>query len=144
LFVLNGAVYLASGFLSGHFRRDFLPNREQWRHIGRSILDHLRLRFPKGDEARRYNVLQKLSYFAIVFIVLPVMLAAGLTMSPALDAAFPWLVTLFGGRQSGRTLHFVLANLLVLFFLVHVAMVILSGLWNNLRSMITGRYDIET
>jgi thiosulfate reductase cytochrome b subunit len=144
LFVLNGAVYLLSGLLGGHFRRDFLPSREQWKHIGRSVLDHLRLRFPKGDEARHYNVLQKLSYFAIVFIVLPVMLAAGLTMSPALDAAFPWLVTLLGGRQSGRTLHFVLANLIVLFFLAHVAMVILSGLWNNLRSMITGRYDIET
>jgi thiosulfate reductase cytochrome b subunit len=143
LFVLNGAVYLASGLLSGHFRRDFLPSRDQWQHIGRSILDHLRLRFPKGDEARRYNVLQKLSYLLIVFVVLPVMLAAGLTMSPALDAAFPWLAQIVGGRQSGRTLHFVLANLIVLFFLVHVAMVILSGLWNNLRSMITGRYDIE-
>jgi thiosulfate reductase cytochrome b subunit len=143
LFVLNGAAYLLSGFLSGHFRRDFLPSREQLRHIGRSILDHVRLRFPKGEEARHYNVLQKLSYMAIVFVALPVMLAAGLTMSPALDAAFPWLVPLFGGRQSGRTIHFVVANLLVLFFLVHVVMVIVSGLWNNLRSMITGTYEIK-
>jgi thiosulfate reductase cytochrome b subunit len=143
LLVLNGAAYLLYGFFSGHFRRDLVPDRRQLRGIGKSIADHARLRFPKGDAARRYNVLQKLSYLAVVFLLLPVMLLAGMTMSPALDAAFPWLLTLFGGRQSARTLHFVFANLIVAFFLVHVTMVILSGLWNNLRSMLTGRYDLE-
>jgi thiosulfate reductase cytochrome b subunit len=144
LLVLNGASYLLWGFFSGHFRGDLAPDRFQLRHIGRSILDHLRLRFPKGEEAKHYNVLQKLSYLIVIFGLLPLMVLAGMTMSPALDAAFPWLVSLFGGRQSARTVHFVIANLIVLFFLVHVAMVLLSGAWNNLRSMISGRYDVES
>jgi thiosulfate reductase cytochrome b subunit len=144
LLVLNGAAYLISGFFSGHFRRDLVPDRGDLRHIGRSIADHARLRFPKGDEAKRYNVLQKLSYLVVIFVLLPVMILAGMAMSPALDAAFPWLVSLFGGRQAARTVHFIAANLIVLFFLVHVVMVLLSGVWNNIRSMITGRYDIES
>lgn len=144
LFVFNGLVYLASGFYNGHFRRDLVPRWQQWRHIGRSIIDHLRLRFPKGEEARRYNILQQLAYLLVVFFLLPVMVLAGLTLSPAIDAAVPGLVGLFGGRQSARTIHFIVANALVLFVLVHVIMVLLSGVWNNLRSMITGWYDIET
>jgi thiosulfate reductase cytochrome b subunit len=142
LFVLNGLVYLVSGFLSRHFSRDLVPSRPQLRHIGRSIVEHVKLRFPKGDEARHYNVLQKLSYMAVVFLLLPVMVLAGMAMSPALDAALP-LAELFGGRQSARTIHFIVANLLVLFFLVHIVMVLISGVWNNLRSMLTGRYEIE-
>jgi thiosulfate reductase cytochrome b subunit len=143
LFVANGALYLLSGLAGGHFRRDLVPDRGQLRRIGRSIAEHARLRFPGGEEAKRYNVLQKLSYLAVVFVLLPLMVLAGLSLSPALDAAFPWLAMLFGGRQSARTVHFVLANLIVLFTLVHLAMVLLSGAWNNLRSMVTGRYDIE-
>ena len=143
VFVLNGAVYLTSGIVSGHFRRDLAPTRPQLRHIGSSFLEHLKLRFPKGEEAKQYNVLQKLAYLAVIFILLPVIVLAGFNMSPALNAAFPWLLDLFGGRQSARTIHFVAANFIVLFFLVHVAMVIVSGLWNNLRSMITGRYAIQ-
>ena len=142
LFVLNGLVYLVSGFLSGHFRHDLLPRLGQWKRIFHSILDHLRFRFPRGDEARHYTILQQLAYLAIVFIVLPGMVLAGLAMSPAMNALMPWLSELFGGRQSARTVHFVLANLLVLFVLVHVFMVIVSGLWNNLRSMITGNYKV--
>lgn len=144
LFVINGAVYLASGLALRHFYRDLLPTRPQLRHIGMSIRDHLRLHFPRGNEARRYNVLQMLAYLAVIFVLLPVMVLAGLTMSPAMDAVVPWLPAFFGGRQSARTVHFVVANLIVLFVVVHVAMVLLSGVWNNLRSMITGWYAIET
>lgn len=143
LFVLNGAVYLLSGFASGHFLRDLLPSRDQMRHVGRSILDHARLRFPRGEAARDYNVLQKLAYLAVVFLLLPVMVLAGLSLSPALNAAFPWLPALFDGRQSARTVHFIFATLIVLFVLVHVAMVLLSGPWNNIRAMVTGRYNID-
>lgn len=143
IFVLNGVAYLLSGFFSGHFRRDLLPGRKQLRHVGRSIVDHLLLRFPKGEEARQYNVLQKLSYLLVIFLLLPLIILAGWTMSPALNAAFPQLLDLFGGRQSARTIHFIVALALVLFVFIHVAMVLLSGFWNNLRSMITGRYDIE-
>jgi thiosulfate reductase cytochrome b subunit len=144
LLVINGAAYLIYSLLSGHFRRDFTPSGDEIRHIPKSIWDHARLRFPKGDEARSYNVLQKLTYALVVFIMLPLMVLAGLTMSPGLDTAFPQLLTLFGGRQSARTVHFIIAWSLVAFVIVHVAMVILSGFWNNFRSMLTGRYDIET
>jgi thiosulfate reductase cytochrome b subunit len=145
LFVLNGLAYLIHGIASGHFRRDLVPDRDQrrLRHILRDVADHLRLRFPKGAEARRYNVLQKSAYLAVVFVVLPLMVLTGLTMSPGIDAACPFLVDVFGGRQSARTIHFLSAMLIVLFVVIHLAMVMLTGPWNNLRSMITGRYAID-
>ncbi len=144
LFVLNGLAYLAYAFWSGHVRRDLAPTRGELEHIGTSLSEHIRFRFPKGEEARRYNVLQKLAYLAVIFGLLPLVILSGLTMSPALDAAFPFLLDLFGGRQSARTVHFLCATGIVLFVLVHVLMVLVSGVWNNLRSMITGRYEIET
>ncbi len=143
LLVFNGLAYLAYSFLSGHVRRDLSPSRDEIRHIGHSISEHARLRFPKGDEAKRYNVLQKLAYLAVIFGLLPLVFLTGLTMSPAMDAAFPFLLDVFGGRQSARTIHFLCAFALTLFFLVHIVMVILSGAFNNIRSMITGRYAIE-
>jgi thiosulfate reductase cytochrome b subunit len=143
LFVLNGLAYLAYSFLSGHLRRDLVPSRPQIKNIGHDILEHVRLRFPKGEEAKRYNVLQKLAYLAVVLALLPLVVLTGLTMSPGIDAAFPFLVELFGGRQSARTIHFLCATGIVLFVFVHVGMVLLSGVWNNLRSMTTGRYRIE-
>jgi thiosulfate reductase cytochrome b subunit len=143
LLVANGALVIIYGLASGHFRKDIWPGWRDLKHIPRSIVDHARLRFATGEEARHYNVLQKLSYGAILFLVLPGIVLAGLTMSPAMDAAAPWLLTLFGGRQSARTVHFILAFTLVAFVIVHVAMVFLSGPLNNLRSIITGRYAIE-
>ena len=143
IFVLNGLAYVAHSFLTGHVRRDLAPSRKQLGEIGHSIWEHLRFRFPKGEEARHYNVLQKLAYLAIILVVLPVTILAGLTMSPALNAAFPFLLDVFGGRQSARTIHFIGATAIVLFVAVHVFMVLVSGVWNNIRSMITGRYVIE-
>ncbi len=145
LFVINGLVYIGNGILSGHFRRDLALHRHELapRHLGREILDHAHLRFPQGDDARHYNALQKLTYIAVVAVLLPTMLLTGLTMSPGVDAAFPVLLDIFGGRQSARTIHFITASLLVLFVIVHLAMVILSGPWNNMRSMITGRYAVR-
>lgn len=144
LLVINGLVYLLYGLFAGHFRRDLLPEGRELTpsHLGHEIADHARLRFPKGEAARRYNSLQKLAYLGVIFVLLPLMVATGLTMSPGMDAALPWLVDVFGGRQSARTLHFVAATLLVAFVVVHLAMVVLSGPFNNLRSMITGRYAI--
>jgi thiosulfate reductase cytochrome b subunit len=112
-------------------------------NLGHEIVDHARLRFPKGEKARNYNALQKLTYLLVIFLALPMMIATGLTMSPGFDAVAPWLLDVFGGRQSARTLHFIAATALVAFVVVHVAMVIASGLFNNMRSMITGRYAIE-
>jgi thiosulfate reductase cytochrome b subunit len=142
LFVVNGAVYLLYGLLGGHVRRDLVPSRWDIRHIGRSIRDHLRLRFPRGEEAKRYNVLQRISYLAVVFVLVPLIVLAGLSMSPRIDAGFPWLPALFGGRQSARTIHFVCAFALLAFVAIHIVMVLLSGIWNNMRSMVTGWYDI--
>jgi thiosulfate reductase cytochrome b subunit len=144
LFVLNLALYLGVSLVSGHLRRDLLPSPGQVRprHLWQEVVDHARLRFPEGEEARRYNALQKLAYLGVLLVLLPLMLLTGLTMSPAMDAAWPWLVDLFGGRQSARAIHFIAACALVAFVLVHIAMVLLSGLWNNLRSMVTGRYAI--
>jgi Ni/Fe-hydrogenase b-type cytochrome subunit len=141
LFVVNGLVYLLWGILSGHFRRDFTPTREQLRHVGRSVAEHLMLKFPKGEEARTYNVLQKFAYIGIV-VLLPFMLATGLTMSPGVDTAFPWLLDLFGGRQSARTLHFVFAWSIVGFVVIHLIAVLAAGPINEIGSMITGRWRI--
>jgi len=145
LFVINGLVYLAMGVIGGHIRRDLLPTRAQLapRRIWHEIVTHAQLKFPKGDEARVYNVIQKASYLLVILILLPLMLLTGLSMSPGFNATQPWLLDLFGGRQSGRTLHFISAGLIVAFIIVHVALVVLSGFWNNIRSMITGRYAIE-
>jgi len=141
--VLNGLVYLFYALASRHVWRDLIPSGAQLRHIGRDILDHARFRFPKGEAAKHYNVLQKLAYLGVIFVVLPLIVLAGLCLSPQVGADYPWLVALFGGRQSARTIHFLCATALVLFVLVHVFMVLVSGVWNNLRSMITGRYVIE-
>lgn len=145
VFVINGLIYLAAGLLSGHFRRDLLPNRDQVgpRAVLRELADHARLRFPKGPEARRYNLLQKLSYLAVVFLLLPLMLLTGLSMSPAFGSAGYGLIDLFGGRQSARTLHFISAALIALFVLLHVAMVFAAGAWNNVRAMVTGRFALQ-
>ena len=142
LFVVNGLLYLAWSLIGGHFRRDLLPNRDQLslKHLLHEIGSHARLKFPKE---RRYNAIQKLTYLTVIVLLLPAMLATGLSMSPGFNASLPWLTDLFGGRQSARTIHFISASLIVLFVLVHVVMVIVSGLWNNIRSMITGRYAID-
>ena len=145
LFVANGAVYLLFGLLSGHFRRDLAPARDQLRprHVAAEIWDHARLRRPRGAAARHYNVLQKLAYLTVVFVLLPLTVLTGLTMSPAVTSALPGLIDLFAGRQSARTIHFLVASALVAFVLVHVIQVLLAGAFNSMRSMITGRYVIR-
>lgn len=144
ILVVNGSVYVLLGLISGHLRRDLWLTRADWRRLGHTFVEHLRLRFPKGEEARRYNGLQKLAYGFVIFVVGPLIVLTGLTMSPTMDAGFPWLLWLFHGRQSARTIHFICAMTLLGFFVVHIVMVIVSGVWNNVRSMITGRYAIET
>lgn len=143
LLVINAAAYLSYSVASRHLTRDLAIRRTDWRSIGRSFLEHLRLHRPSGEAARHYNVLQKLSYLLVIFGVLPLIVLTGLAMSPWLNSVLPGWVEFLGGRQSARTLHFAAAFLLVLFVLVHVFEVIVTGFWNNLRSMITGRYRIE-
>lgn len=143
LFVVNGVFYLAHAIWSRHLARDLAPTSEELRGIGQSVLDHLRLRHPKGEAAKRYNVLQKLSYLVVIFGLLPLVIVMGWAMSPGLDSVIPGWVDVVGGRQSARALHFLAALGLLLFFFVHVFEVLISGVFNQLRSMVTGRFDIE-
>jgi len=145
LFVINGLVYWLWGLIGGHIRRDMLPTRDQLepRHIAHEVITHAQLKFPKGEAARHYNVIQKFTYLAVIVVLLPGMVLTGLSMSPGFNATVPWLIDLFGGRQSARTIHFLCASLIVAFIVVHLVLVLVSGVWNNLRSMITGKYAIE-
>ena len=142
VFVLNGLCYLIYSIWSRHLARDLAPTGSELKTIGQSIRDHLRFRHPSGEAAKRYNVLQKIAYLVVIFVLLPLIVLMGLAMSPRIDALFTGWVDLFGGRQSARTIHFVVAWLLVGFVIIHVFQVIVTGLWNNLRSMITGRYRV--
>ncbi len=112
-------------------------------HLWQEIKDHARLRFPHGLAAIRYNGLQKISYFTVIFIFIPLMIISGLGMSPGMDAAWPWLTDMFGGRQSARSVHFIVCWLLFGFVIVHLAMVVLAGPINELRSMLTGWYHLK-
>jgi thiosulfate reductase cytochrome b subunit len=146
LLFFNGVVYLMSGLFSGHLRRDLLPATKELspRHVLADVWNHVRLRRARGEAARRYNVLQKLAYVIVMFVLLPVMVVSGLTMSPAVTAALPFLFDLFGGRHSARTIHFLVTDLLVLFIAVHIIQVVIAGPFNTTRAMITGRYVIPS
>jgi thiosulfate reductase cytochrome b subunit len=130
-------------FVSGHLKRDLAPDKADLRGIGASIKDHLRFKHPTGEAAKRYNVLQKLAYLVVIFILLPLIVLMGMAMSPMLDTVITGWVDWFGGRQSARSIHFIVAWMLVAFVLIHVFEVIISGLWNHLRSMINGYFFIE-
>ena len=142
LFVINGVIFVVYSIASRHLARDLLPTQKDWRSFGQSIKDHVFFRHPTGEAAKHYNVLRKLTYLLVIFVLLPLIIIMGWAMSPRLDTVLTGWIDLFGGRQSARTLHFIAAWLIVAFVLVHVFEVIVSGFWNNLRSMITGRYDV--
>jgi thiosulfate reductase cytochrome b subunit len=133
-------VWLCAGLVNGHIRRDLAPTVRDITNLPRDVADHARFRFHHG---RSYNVLQKLSYGVVLFVLLPLMVLTGITMSPGMDAAWPWLLEIFGGRQTARTIHFVVMLLLVSFFVIHILMVLLAGPINELRSMITGWYRAD-
>lgn len=137
-------LYMLWTAFGGHLRKDLHVRRAEWspRHIWHDIKEHARLRFPTGEAAARYNILQKLSYIGVIFVLLPLMIATGLTMSPGMNAAAPWMLDLFGGRQSARSIHFITAWALVAFFLVHIVMVLLAGPVNEVRSMVTGWFRL--
>ncbi len=140
LFVLNGLAYLAWTLLSGHLRRDLAPRRGEFapRQLAAEIAAHARLRFPKAKTGGPYNPLQKLAYLGLIFGLLPLMVVTGLCMSPAINAAVPWLTDLFGGRQSARSIHFLCAAAILAFVAVHLAMVLAAGPISGVRAMVTG------
>ena len=137
LLVATLLVWLIASLVTGRLWRDLFPTGRDLANLPRDVSDHARFRFHHG---RNYNVLQKLTYCGVLFVLFPLIVFTGLAMSPGMNAAWPWLLELFGGRQTARTLHFIAMALLVLFFLVHILMVLIAGPFNELRSMITGWY----
>jgi thiosulfate reductase cytochrome b subunit len=134
-------MWLVNAVISGHLWRDIILKPRDIRGLPRDIWDHVRLRFTHG---KSYTPLQKIAYFGVFVIAFPLIILTGLTMSPGMDAAWPWLLDIFGGRQTARTIHFFAMLAFVLFFIVHIAMVVLAGPFNELRSMITGYYRTNT
>jgi thiosulfate reductase cytochrome b subunit len=144
--ILTGLLYVISLFFSGHLRKNLFPRRTDlsWRPFSSSIADHLRFKRPNAAEAWSYNLLQRLAYLFVIFVLFPSVIWTGLAMSPAFVSAFPLAVTSLGGQQSARTLHFFVSLALLLFLLVHVAMVFLAGFTSRMRAMITGRPGTPT
>lgn len=141
ILVANGLIYLIWSLVSRHMQRDLWPTLDDLKSVPRSVLDHLRLRHPTGEAAKRYNALQRLAYLTLIVLV-SLMVLTGLTMSPGVDAIAPWLLDLFGGRQTARSIHFLCAFDIVAFIFVHVLEVVLAGPFNEVMSMITGRYAV--
>jgi thiosulfate reductase cytochrome b subunit len=137
--VITLTAWLVASALNGHLRQ-LLPTLADLRALPRDIADHARLRFHHRAD---YSVLQKLAYAGVLFVALPLMILTGLSMSPGFNAAAPWLLDLFGGRQTARTIHFLTMLALVGFFLVHMAMILLAGPLNEMRSILTGWYRTD-
>jgi thiosulfate reductase cytochrome b subunit len=139
--VLTGLLYAISGLFTGHFRENLLPGKRDlsWRAFSSTIASHLRFARPSAAEAWSYNVLQRLSYLFVIFVLFPLVIWTGLAMSPGFVSEFPATVNVLSGQQSARTIHFFVSIALVLFLLVHVVMIFVAGFRSRMRAMITGR-----
>ena len=139
--VLTGLLYAISSLFTGHLRKNLLPGEadRSWRAFSTAIANHLRFERPGEAEAWSYNALQRVTYLFVIFVLFPLVIWTGLAMSPAFVSAVPAAVTVFGGQQSARTIHFFVSLSLLLFLLVHVVMICLAGFRNRMRAMITGR-----
>ncbi len=141
LLLFTGLIYGIAGFWSGHFRKDLVPGRRQrsWSAFRAVMAKTFRRGPPNGEQARSYNVVQRATYLIVIFVLFPLVIWTGLAMSPTFTGAFPWTASALGGRQSARTLHFFITIALLLFVVVHIAMVYLAGFKCRMRAMITGR-----
>src|SRR6202047_1458789 len=139
--VLTGLLYVISGMLTGHFRKGLVPSKADlsWWVLLTSLAKPLRFERPSATEASSYNGLQRLTYLFVIFVLFPLVIWSGLAMSLGFASAFPWSVTLLGGRQSARTIHFFVSLALVLFLFVHVLMVCLAGFGTRTGAIITSR-----
>ena len=141
LLVTTGMLYFLMGIVSGHFKNNIRPKIKELslRVIWQDMFNHLRMQIPLATGGPQYGILQKLSYTIIIFIVFPLAIITGLTMSPAITATYPFLLDVFGGYQSARTIHFFTSVTLELFLSVHLLMIILSGLRQQIRYMTIGK-----
>ncbi|WP_085808681.1 cytochrome b/b6 domain-containing protein [Sphingomonas sp. TZW2008] len=136
--------YMIAGLLNRHFARDLRVRRRELtvRHVAADVREHLSFRFHDPADPQAYNLLQKLSYVGVVFVLLPLVILTGIALSPGMNAAWPWLLDVFGGRQSARSIHFLCMIAITLFVVVHLVLVILAGPLNELRSVITGWWRV--
>ena len=143
--VLTGLLYVIWSLFSGHLWTALLPRGADlsWRSIATTCADHLRFKRPSEDEAWSYNLLQRLTYLAVIFVLFPLVIWTGLAMSPAVVSAFPSVVTVLGGQQSARTIHFFVSVFLLLFLLVHIAMICIAGFGSRMRAMIQGNPNTD-
>lgn len=136
--------YLVVSLVNRHIERDLTLSARELApaHLWQDVKDHARLKFPTGQAALHYNVLQKITYIAVIFIIIPLLILTGLGLSPGFNAVLHWPIDLVGGRASARSIHFVTAGLIAAFIVLHLTLVVLSGPYNQIRSMITGRYRV--
>ncbi|WP_315761265.1 cytochrome b/b6 domain-containing protein [Sphingomonas sp. Y38-1Y] len=136
--------FMIASLLNRHFQRDLRLRAAELSpgHLAHDVREHLALRFHDPERPGAFNTLQKLSYVGVIFLALPLVIATGLTMSPGFNAVAPWLLDLFGGRQSARSIHFIASMAIAAFIVVHLALVILAGPLNEVRSMVTGRWRV--
>ena len=139
LAVGTGLLYVLWGFFSGHFRRNLVPSRISLADLYASVMKRLRFARPGDEEAWSYNLLQRLTYLVVIFVLFPLMIWSGLAMSFGFEAAFPLTAQLLGGQQTARSIHFIVTILLVIFLLIHVAMVFVAGFRSRMRAMVTGK-----
>ncbi len=142
--ILNGLLYLGYSLAAGHLRKDLLPKRKELSvgNIVHDVVQHARLKFPKGEDSKRYHILQKLAYAGVILVLVPGIIFTGLGMSPVANSWLP-IVEIVGGRPTARSLHWIFANLIILFIIVHLVMVVLAGPYNEVRSMITGKFRVD-
>ncbi len=144
VFALSLLLFMLTALLNGHFRRDIATRPAEWKPsaVAADIRAHLRLRFDHAGA--QYNFLQKAAYGAVLFVLLPLMIVTGMAMSPGMDAAWPFLSEMFGGRQSARSIHFIVAWALFVFFVLHVVLVLLNKPGKHVAEMFTGGRADET
>ncbi|MGE8132177.1 cytochrome b/b6 domain-containing protein [Novosphingobium subterraneum] len=144
--VISLTLFVIYALFSKHLSRDLAlkPEERKLAHLWHDIKEHARLRFPTGEAAKAYNPLQKIAYLGVIFVLIPLVVLTGMTMSPTLNAAFPWMLDIFGGRQSARSIHFLCATGFLAFILIHLLMVLLAGPFNELRSIVTGWYRLPS
>lgn len=138
IFAFGLLAFMATALINGHMKRDIFARAREWHpsNIGTDIREHLKFNFEHGEG--KYNILQKIAYASVILVLLPLMIFTGMVMSPGMEAAWPWLTEVFGGRQSARSIHFLAAWGLFAFFVLHIVLVLLSGPAKQLRDMITG------
>ncbi|HSG57414.1 MAG TPA: cytochrome b/b6 domain-containing protein [Paracoccaceae bacterium] len=143
VFSLTLLVFMIAALGNGHFRRDLVTRWENWKPaaVWQDVAKHLKFDF--SHVGAKFNFLQKASYGVVIFILLPGMIFTGMAISPGMDAAWPWLLDVFGGRQSARSLHFIFAWALCAFTILHVLLVLMTKPGEQIGDMITGGIDDE-